>query len=283
MASKNTPGLSQERMTKEERRQAAREKARMLKELEAKQAQRRKVIMIAVGAVALLLVVFAVWQIISSDRGDAKQLGSYTGSSREVLTDNVAADGGVLFDENQVATSEESGKSVVGLWSDFMCPACEVFDAKYVPLMKDHATNGDIQVSLHLVNTLGTDFSTKGATAFYYLAQYAPEKVWDFNTAMMEHGKKIHDQTVPAVPTAADIADIAKSVGVADDVVNDLPASILDSKWQDVVAKTVGTFRDNGFTGTPTLTVDGQADDSWTKGNPDEVVPEILKKAAGKQ
>ncbi|QRV02027.1 thioredoxin domain-containing protein [Arcanobacterium phocisimile] len=282
MTPKNTPGLSQERMTKEERRQVAREKARMLKELEVKQAKRRKMITLAVSVVSLLLVVFAVWQIVTSDKGDAKQLGSYTGTSREVLTDHVAADGGVLFDQNLVATSEESGTSIVGLWSDYMCPACEVFDTKYVPQMEEYGTAGELQLSMHVVNTLGTDFSTKGAAAFYYLAQYAPEKVWEFNHAMMERGQQIHAQSVPANQTAADIADIAKSVGVAEEVVNDLPASILDSKWQDVVAKTVSTFRDNGFTGTPTLTVDGQADDSWTKGNPDEVIPEILKKAAGK-
>lgn len=274
--------MSSNRQTKEERRQAAREKARLLQELEAKQAKKRKVITIAVSVVALLLVAFAIWQIVTTDKGKERDLGSYTGSVREVKTDNIADDGGVLFDHDGVATASESGKPVIGLWSDYMCPGCERFEAKFSPLLKEHLDQEDLQIKLYLVNTLATEFSTKGATAFYYVAQYAPDKAWAFNGALMAHGEKIHAQSAPQNPSASDIADIAKSVGVPEDVVNDLPASITDEKWQALVSKTVEVFRDNGYTGTPTLTVNGQADDSWTEGNPDEIVPQILNKAAGK-
>ncbi|QCX47356.1 hypothetical protein EBF03_08070 [Arcanobacterium haemolyticum] len=282
MASKNTPGMSQNKMTKEERRQAAREKARVLQELESKQAKKRKIVTISIIAVALLLIAFAVWQIVTSDKGGTKELGSYTGTAREVKTDNVSADGGVLFNKDGSATATESGKPIIGLWSDYMCPGCEAFEAKFGPLLTDHSSKGNLQVKLYPVNTLGTDFSTKGATAFYYVAQYAPEKAWAFNTALMNYGQKVHQRTANRNPSASEIADLAKSVGVPQDVVNDLPASIVDQKWQGVVAKTVEKFRANEFTGTPTLTVNGKADDSWTKGNPDELVPEILSKAAGK-
>ncbi|WP_216389197.1 DsbA family protein [Arcanobacterium phocae] len=282
MASKNTPGMSNERLTKEERRQVAREKARLLQEMEAKRAKRNKIVTIVVAVLALVLVSFAIWQIVSKDPGQAKELGSYSGSVREVKADNVSDDGGVLFDQSGSATATESGKPVIGLWSDYMCPGCEHFEGNYGKLMADHSAAGDLQFKFYRVNTLGTDFSTKGATAFYYVAQYAPEKLWAFNKALMDYGMKIHAQSVGPNPSASDIADIAKSVGVPDDVVNDLPASIVDEKWQGLVAKTVEKFRANEYTGTPTLTVNGKADDSWTKGNPDEVVPQILNNAAGK-
>ena len=65
-----------------------------------------------------------------------------------------------------------------------------------------------------------------------------------------------------------------------EDIVNDLPASINSSDWKEHVQSTTSNFRDNGYSVTPTITVDGEVDDSWlARGG--SGIPGVLQNAAG--
>lgn len=278
MASKNTPGYSGPRQTKDERRAEAREKARVIREQQEKRAKRNKILTIVGIVVALLLVVLAVWKIVSSDKGaSAAELGDYEGQARPVATSNVTDDYGVLLDVEGGATTEETGASVVGVWSDYMCIGCQNFDMSYHPLMEQYNSAGDIQMKLYAVDSLGWKYSTQGAAALYYVAEFAPEHIWTFHQALMERGFQIGKGQVSEA-TAAEIADIAKTVGIADDVVNDLPASIISEEWQQVVKDSLQTFRDNGYHATPTITVNGVENTEWAN-DPTTIIPQLFEEA----
>lgn len=279
MASKNTPGYSGPRQTKDERRAVAREKARALREQQEKRAKRNKILTIVGIVVALLLIVLAVWKIVSSDNGgSAKELGDYQGEARPVATTNVTDDHGILLDAKGGATTEETGASVVGIWSDFMCIGCQNFDGTYHPLMEQYNSAGDVQMKLYAVDSLGWKYSTQGGAALYYVAEYAPEYTWAFNQALMEQGLAIHNGQAEEA-TAAEIADIAKTIGVPDDVVNDLPASIVTEEWQQLVKDALEKFRENGYRATPTITVNGVANEEWAN-DPATIIPQIFEEAA---
>lgn len=266
------------KQSKTDRREAAREKARILREQEAKRQKRNKILGILGAVLALALVVFAVFKIVSSDNGAGAQLGDYAGEPRAVATSNVDEDGGIFIDANGGATTEESGVSVVGIWSDYMCIGCENFEAAFSPLMEEYSAAEQIQFKLYPVDTLGWKLSTEGGAALYYVAEFAPEYVWDFNKALMDRGLQANTADA-GQPTAAEIADIAAGIGVPADVVNDLPASILEEDWQQVVIDTKDKFRENGYHATPTITVNGEENTTWAQ-DPSTVVPQLLEDAA---
>lgn len=269
---------SNAKQTKQERREAAREKARILREQEAKRQKRNKFLAIAGAVLAIALVAFAIWKIMSSDSDTAGQMGDYTGEARAVATSNVDDDGGILIDTNGGATTEESGASIVGIWSDYMCIGCQNFERTFAPLMEEYQANDDIQFKLYAVDTLGWKLSTEGAAGIYYLAEFSPEHVWAYNKAVMARGLEANNNNA-GQPTAAEIADIAASVGVPENVVNDMPASIMDADWQQVVTDTKETFRANGYNATPTITVNGEPNTTWAQ-DPGTVIPQLLADAA---
>ncbi len=276
MASKQTPGMKGSKATKEERRAQAREKARILREQEQKRAKRNKILALVGAAVLLALVVFAIVQVVTADDSN---LGDYDGEARSAQLANVDDDMGIFVTADGAATDDPIDAPVIGIWSDYMCGGCQTLDLNYQQLFQQYAAGDQLQFKLYAVETLGTKLSSEGAAALYYLATYSPEHVWEYNQKLMERGDETNSGSAQ-LPSAAELADIALEVGVPEDIVNDLPASINSSDWKEHVQSTTSNFRDNGYSVTPTITVDGEVDDSWLAGG-GSGIPGVLQNAAG--
>ncbi|MFY9263322.1 MAG: thioredoxin domain-containing protein [Actinomycetaceae bacterium] len=279
----STSGSSQPKSSKQDQRAALREKARIVREQEAKRAQRNRTFTIVIAFIFVALVALAAWRILASEgagNGANGEMGNYDGAARPVATTNVTDDGGILLDTEGGATAEESGAPVIGVWSDYMCIGCQYFEMNNGEVMQEYMAAGELQAKLYPVNTMGQQMSTEAAAALYYTAEYAPEYVWAFNTALMERGFKSTAEGQPQ-PSASEIADIAAELGMPEDVVNDMPASITSPEWQAMPADTVAVFRANGFRGTPTLTVDGVEDGRWLIEGGPSVVDILAEVAAG--
>lgn len=275
MATKNNA----QSVTKKERREMARERARILREQEAKRARRNKALMIGGIVLALALVVFAILQIVgkgtsSSDTGD------YDGSARPATLANVTDDYGIDVNAAGVAGQVVEGAGVLSVYSDYTCSGCINLERNYADTYHSHADAGELSVRLYPVATLNNSVSDNSAAAMFYVATYAPEQAWAYNDALFA-------RTTEAVvgggsaPTLAELADIAKSVGVPDDVVNDLPASVDSDDWKAVAVAATDSFREKGYTATPTLEVNGVEDESWlAEGDVDAVIQSAIDAGA---
>lgn len=278
MGSKQTPGMSGNKLTKEERRSAAREKARLLREQEEKRAKRNRILVISGILVAIVLVVLVIVKIVTS--GDTADTGSYDGKARSAELANVSEDYGISVGTNGEALPEPN-KDVpnVGVFADLMCPHCVDLERTSADAYAKYVPEGKISVVNYPVQIMGTDFSKYGTAALFYVATFAPEQYQKFHTALFDRSYQVIVEQSAQQPTAAEIADIAKSVGVAQDVVNDLPASIVAEDWQKEVEVATEKFRDAGWTGTPTVTIDGKESKDWGDGGLGAVFEKALQSA----
>lgn len=265
--------------SKKERREIAREKARILREQEAKRQRRNKILMIGGIVVALALVVFAIMQLVGKDNVTT---GDYTGSARPATLAHVTDDYGIDVNGQGVAGKVVDGAGVLAIYSDYTCGGCIKLEAGYAQKYHKLASDGKLSVRLYPVSTLRNSISANATAAMFYIATYAPEQAWAFNDAVFERtGETV--QKGGAHPTAATFADIAAKVGVPKDVVNDLPASIEADDWKAVAQSATESFRKKGFTATPTLEVNGKVDDSWLKdGSIDAVIQSAVDAGAKK-
>ncbi|WP_311590656.1 DsbA family protein [Trueperella bernardiae] len=274
MATKN----SAQSVTKKERRDMARERARILREQEAKRARRNKALMIGGIVLAVALVVFAILQIVG--KGGKANTGDYEGTVRPATLANVTDDYGIDVNAAGVAGQVVEDAGVFAVYSDYTCSGCINLERNYADTYHNHADAGELSVRLYPVATLNNSVSDNAAAAMFYVATYAPEQAWAYNDALFA-------RTAEAVkgggsaPTLAEFADIAKSVGVPDDVANDLPASVASDDWKAVAVAATDSFREKGYTATPTLEVNGVVDDSWlAEGDVDSVIQSAIDAGA---
>ncbi|XCB29357.1 thioredoxin domain-containing protein [Arcanobacterium hippocoleae] len=216
--------------------------------------------------IAVALVSLVIFKIVTS--GSAGDTGSYTGQARAAELKNVSADFGIAVDKDgQAIAAPDENLANVGVFSDLMCPHCVSLDHASRADYEKYLSEGKIQIVEYPVQIMGTDYSKYGNAALFYVATYAPEHFSKFHAALFERSYKIIVERSGQMPTAAEIADIAKGVGVPEDVVNDLPASIISADWQKKVEAATEKFREAGWTGTPTVTINGTEDKSWGEGS----------------
>jgi len=96
----------------------------------------------------------------------------------------------------------------------------------------------------------GTEYSTRSANAFAGVADAAPDRVWDFHTALYEQQPAEGSQGL----SDEQIAKIAADAGVPADVVD----GFTDDTFRPWVASVTREAFDSGVQGTPTVKIDGE-------------------------
>ncbi|WP_341827814.1 thioredoxin domain-containing protein [Trueperella pyogenes] len=248
--------------TKKERREAAREKARILREQEAKRRRRNKALMIGAAVLVLALIIFAIVQIVGKTNSADD---NYKGTARAAKLANVTDDYGIDVNAEGVAGKVVDGAGVLSVYSDYTCGGCINLENQFADTYHAKAKEGSLSVRLYPVATLSNAVSDNATAAMFYVATYAPEQAWAYNDALFKRTADAVSRRGSA-PTVADFADIAAKVGVPTDVVNDLPASVSSEEWKAVATAATESFRQKGYTATPTLEVNGKVNDSWLKG-----------------
>jgi len=264
-----TIGGSGDRGTKNQRREAARDKARALREEQRKKERRNRIFLqggIGVVIVAIALVIFFVVQ------------GSVPASAAGPL--NMASDGIVIGkdykavktaaltkNEKPIATVRDKKSSVVSvrIYIDYFCPICNEFETANKTQLSSWLKSGAITLEIHPISildrsSLGTAYSTRAANAGACVANYAPDDYWAFTQEM--YVKQPAEDTVGL--TNAQIAAVAKTAGVGS--LSKVTSCINSEKFKAwVTASTnralAGPLPDSSVkavTGTPTVIVDGQ-------------------------
>lgn len=234
------------RQTKAERREAAREQARLLREAQAKRERRKRLLIVGGLVAAVAIIAVAVFSIIGQGRtADLENVARPAGSDLS---------GGIVTGAGGVG-AENAGTSTVRIYSDFMCPFCGDFEAVNGEMLAEVAAAGEATVIYHPVAFLdrfsqGTNYSTRSAQAVAVVADAAPEQYVAFQQALFANQ--------PAENTAGlsndEIAQIALDVGVPQEVVDTLAAGRF-TDW--VAAATAQAVEDLERPATPTVLIDG--------------------------
>ncbi|MEV6348996.1 thioredoxin domain-containing protein [Actinoplanes sp. NPDC051851] len=248
-------------MSKKNRDANRAERARKIVEQQRAAERRRKVTLWTSVTVVLVLVI-------------AGLAGYYTLNSKDkgtLVTPSVAVDDGTGF-------AVGTGSVVVDVYEDFMCPICNQFESASGSTLKDLATANTITLRYHPVAILdgasnGTEYSTRTAGAAAAAAQEG--KFTEFHDVLYANQPEENSDGL----TNAKIIELAKSVGLTSDTFADAVNAGTYKAWATHVTD---VFSDRGYTGTPTIVVNGKQLESSSGGVPDTaLITETITEAAG--
>lgn len=276
MASRNTPGTAGSRMTKEQRREAAREAALRLREEEARRSKRNVIWVVTGVAVVLAIVVGAIWYIVSSsNKSDAGGNGStstaqyedFAFGEKKFSTDlpkNVNEYGGISVGKELAAGTKNKDVPEVSIYFDYLCKFCNQLESDFGQYLTQLAQDGKITLTYYPVSILNQEFSTMGVMADYYIAENAPEQFTTFhNMVFSDLSEPVFESSDPVAPTFDDLVAVAKKAGVPEDVISGMEKAISSGSMDSLVTDGAKQFTSNGLTGTPAVIIDGKKVANW--------------------
>lgn len=262
--------MAQERLTKDQRREQAREIARLEREQRQK-AQRRNGILIRVGATVGIVAVLAAvgWGIWVGTRpagpGPANMASDgilFTGSDGTVTaveTDALAAD------ETPTATDPSDYDVPVHIvtYIDFGCPYCQLFETTNADQINEMVAGGVATLEVHPINLLknqfqGTRYSARSANAAACVAAFEPDSFPDVSAAFFAQQ--------PAESSAglsnSEIVTLLSTAGVSSDEVTNCVNSESFKGWVNAssaraLAGPLPNTEEEKVDGTPTILVNG--------------------------
>jgi len=266
---------SRKRPTRNEQREAARAKARELREQNAKKARSRKWIVQGLIAVAVIAVIAIVVIPISQSVNNNKAF---------VRPANMASDGIVLTGPNMAAVTSPAGDDgtpgvtstaapVAGvtnivLYEDYLCPACKAFDDANGATLEKLVNTGAATLEVHPIGMLwqksaGTEYSRRSAAAAACVANFSPNSFWAVNQALYANQPQ---EGTPGL-TDAQLQQLAASVNPSNQA--DIDSCIKNKTFVPWVKGITDTALNGPMTaaakaagetsvGTPTVIVNGQ-------------------------
>jgi protein-disulfide isomerase len=266
-----------DRQSKNDRRDAAREKARALREEQRKRERRNRLLLQGgIGVVVIAIVVVIVLVVrggsVTPAAGPANMLSDGITIGKDFKADRTA---GIPANGKPVPTTRDKKSSVVNIriYLDYFCPICNEFETANKAQISSWLKSGAATIEIHPISfldrsSLGTRYSSRAANAGACVANYAPDDFWAFTQEM--YVKQPTEGTVGL--SNAQIIGVIKDAKVGH--IAAISKCVNDEKYKSwVTAETAraetGPLPDSNVktvTGTPTVIVDGlqyQASD-WT-------------------
>jgi protein-disulfide isomerase len=257
---------NESRLSKNEKREAAREKARVLREEQKKKDKRTRLLLqggIIVASLAIIAVVALV--IVNSIRpagpgplnmaSDGIQIGEGF-----VATETPALQPG----EDPIPNERADGELNITMFVDYLCPICGQFEATNGDYITSLLENGGTTVDIHPISILdrlsqGTKYSTRSANAAACVANYSPNQFYDFHNLLFanqpaENTTGLTDEELIGLTEQA-------GVGSADDIASCIKGQDFKAFVTNASARALNGPIPNSnvdqVTGTPTVIVNG--------------------------
>lgn len=181
------------RPTKNQKREEARDKARVLREANSKKSKRKKVLTqtgLAVGVVAVISIVTIL--IVSSLRPPGPGPANMQSDGIKIGEGYQAVRTPALAADQEPVPSAENPEGVpsIDIFIDYSCPACAQFEAANGPLLRSWLENGTATVEYHILSfrdgqTAGTRYATRAGNSAACVAEHSPDSFFDFSELLL--------------------------------------------------------------------------------------------------
>ncbi|MFV2145175.1 MULTISPECIES: DsbA family protein [Isoptericola] len=237
------------------------------------QRDRRNRILVFGGLGLAIAALVAVAAFILINEGAKKNVEDIPLAEVTDVPSTALESGGIPVGADLVAGTENEGAPVVDEYLDYMCPVCGQFEQVNGADVETMVTSGDATVVFHPVSILdrasnNTEYSTRAASAAYWVADRAPEAFFAFNEALFANQP---EEGTPGLDDEA-IADLAEGAGAPADVAAGIADGTARATFgQYVYSLTNDATADeslmnaNGGFGTPTILVDGERFEGWSQ------------------
>ena len=257
------------RLTKNDKREAAREQARIQREEQRKKDRRNKWLLqggLILGSLAIIALVTVL--IINGTKPAGPGPLNMASDGIQIGQGFVAKSTPALKSGEEPVPNErdESGEVIdIQLFVDYQCPICQSFELANGEYLYGLIENGGATVEIHPITfldskSLGNKYSSRAANAAACVANFSPNQYWDFNRALFEN------QPAEGTQGLGDDAFFGFAEGVGVEKQDQVEQCITDQTFKSwVAAATARAFAGPipnsdvaQVKGTPTVIVNGQ-------------------------
>jgi protein-disulfide isomerase len=249
-------------------KRTARQKLADQREKQKSRDKRRRALIVGASTVCVLGLA-AVIGVVAANAG--KDDGS------ESAGPVVAPSGAQGKDSLAIPVGKESAKSTLVIWEDFRCPACKAFELAYRDTIHELTDAGQLKVEYHLATIIDGNMGGTGSRKAANAAACAQDA-----RAFPAYHDVLYDNQPEETDDA--FADNGKLIGLAGKVDGlDTPAfqkCVKDGTHDSWVEKSNKAFLSGGFSGTPTVLLDGRniyKEDSMTPAKLKQLVQDANK------
>ncbi|CAN5232957.1 hypothetical protein BH09ACT5_BH09ACT5_10650 [soil metagenome] len=186
-------------LSKNEKRDAAREKARLLREEQKKKERRTRFIVqgsIVLALVAVVAIVAAV--LLSSAAPSGPGPKNMASDGIQITQGGIATETPALKagEEPTPNTRDEAAGTIdIQMYVDYLCPYCGQFEATNWDYITSLLENGKTTVEIHPIAILdslaqGSKYSTRATNAAACVANYSPNQFYDFHNLLFANQPK---------------------------------------------------------------------------------------------
>jgi protein-disulfide isomerase len=206
-------------LSKNERREAAREKAKELRAAQRRKEIRNRVLLQGGIIVAVLAVVAIVAVIVVSSIRPASKGPANMASDGIVIGQGLVAQPTDALEAgaDPVPTAEDPAVAQIQVYVDYLCPFCGDFERANADQIESLLDSGAATMEIHPIAILagrsaGTQYSLRAANAAACVADTAPDSFWEFNSALFA------DQPAEGTPGLTDdeLVALAETAGASD-------------------------------------------------------------------
>ncbi|MCL2514541.1 MAG: DsbA family protein [Microbacteriaceae bacterium] len=263
-----------DRQTKAQRQNAAREKARLMREEAKKKARRNKILLqsgIGIAVIAVLAVIAIVVVNLARPTSTAGPKNMISDGILLTSTTSYVSTPGIPNGGKPTPTTQPAdGKAHITIYEDLQCPYCNQFETANDAQLSQWLNAGTATLEIHPISFLdrssnGNRYSSRAASALGCVAQYDPKDFFAVNKALYaaqpaegSNGK-----------TDAQILATLKQGGASSSAITDCVHQERFKGWvQQTYKRTIGGAAPipnsslKSISGTPTVLVNGQQFDS---------------------
>ncbi|PSK60082.1 Thiol:disulfide interchange protein DsbA [Streptomyces sp. 111WW2] len=227
-------------------KRGAREKLAAEREKQRSRDKRRRALIVGASVVCVLGLA-AVIGVVAANAG--KDDGS------ESAGPVVAPSGAQGKDGLAIPVGEESAKSTLTVWEDFRCPACKAFELAYRNTIHQLTDAGQLKVEYHLATIIDGNMGGTGSRKAANAAACAQDagKFPPYHDVLYDNQPP---ETDDAFADENKLLDLAGKVDGLDTTL--FQECVKNGKHNSWVEKSNKAFQNGGFSGTPTVLLDGK-------------------------
>lgn len=262
--------MSNPRPSKSEQREAARAKAKELREQNAKKEKRNKLLLQVSVAVVALGIVGGIGAVIAIENAN-RVAAPVVSETPENLTDLGGIKIGVglqaFTDANTPTTDAGGDVPEIVIYQDYQCPICQAFDVPNSAQLRSWVDTGAATVEYRPLSFLDraslNEYSSRAANAAFCVANFEPDSFFDYSEIAMLNQPSEGGEG----PSDDEIFAWAEEAGAGSDEVK---GCIQNKSFEDYLFQQTQTVLSEphggvSITGTPTILVNG-VQYTWTTG-----------------
>lgn len=281
--------MNANRPTKNERRQQAREAARLHREKQQRVAKRNKLLTqggIVVGVIAVVTVVaLLVADAIKPEGPSPANMATNGVKIGQNFEAELAAAREAEEPPAKPVEPNEDGSANIRLYVDYHCVYCQQFEIENGEQLATWLDKGAITLEIHPISTqdggsVGARYSSRAANAAACVANYSPNNFFDY------HNKLLMERPANSTPGYSNEELFERATALNVDRAEEIKACIQEENYKgwvkratNLVLQDAALRAPDGSFGTPVFTVNGTRYASEELGNSKEAIAQFLNLA----